>query len=99
MNEHQRRLWKNMIDLIQGYLIGQTEDFYQVVGMLEGALDAAEIKDQVLINEWYDYWTPLEIRRAVEGNKVQKLKVFEELQAVEKFLLDYQENADMPGEL
>ncbi len=68
MSEQQQRLWQSMIDLIQGYLSGETEDFYRVVGKLEGALDASEFKDIDLINQWYDFWTPLETRRALEGN-------------------------------
>jgi polysaccharide pyruvyl transferase WcaK-like protein len=86
MNEHQRRLWKNMIDLIESYLHNETKDFYEIVGKLEGALDASEIKDTVLINQWYDFWTPLEARRAVEGNQVNRTKAMKELAAMKEFL-------------
>ncbi len=61
-----------MIELIQSYLHGETRDFYSIVGQLEGALGAAEFKDKSVISEWYDYWTPLEIRRAVEGNQINR---------------------------
>ena len=87
MNEHQKRLWQSMIDLIQSYLNGDTEDFYSIVGKLEGALDASEIKDAALVNQWYDFWTPLEIRRAVEGNNINKSKAIEELTNMKFFLL------------
>ncbi len=87
MNEHQKRLWQSMIDLIQSYLDGETKDFYNIVGKLEGALDASEIKDNALINRWYDFWTPLETRRAVEGNNVNKAKAVEELINMKDFLL------------
>jgi hypothetical protein len=87
MTDHQQRLWQSMIDLIQNYLDGKTEDFYGLVGKLEGALDASEIKNEVLINRWYEFWTPLEIRRAVEGNNVQRAKAIEELKRMKKFLL------------
>jgi hypothetical protein len=87
MNEHQRRLWRSMISLIQSYLNGKTDDFYGIVGELEGALDASEIKDVELINQWYDFWTPLEIRRAVEGNKVDKMQCSEDLENMKRFLL------------
>ena len=90
MNEHQRRLWQNMIDLIQSYLNGETEDFYKVIGGLEGALDASEIKDDDLIHQWYDLWMPLEIRRAVEGNNINKIKALEELNGMQKLLLSKQ---------
>ncbi len=87
MNEHQRRLWNNMINLIESYLNHKTQDFYAIVGQLEGALDAAEIKETALVNQWYDYWSPLEIRRAIEGNQVNKKKAIEELKAMKTFLL------------
>ncbi len=76
-----------MIELIQSYLHGEPRDFYSIVGQLEGALDAAEFKDKSLISEWYDYWTPLEIRRAIEGNNVDRKMALEELQAMNEFLL------------
>ena len=58
-----------MISLIDSYLNNENQDFYEIVGKLEGALDASEIKDNDLINQWYDFWTPLEIRRAIEGKQ------------------------------
>jgi len=87
MNEHQIRLWINMIGLIESYLSCETEDFYGIVGQLEGALDACEIKDNDLINQWYDFWVPLEIRRAVEGKEVNRTKAVEELTALKEFLM------------
>jgi hypothetical protein len=87
MTDHQRRLWKSMIDEIQHYLNGETEDFYGLVGKLEGALDAADIKNDQLINQWYDFWTPLEIRRSIEGNDVDKQKAINELINMKNFLL------------
>ena len=54
-----------MIVLIQRYLNEETNDFYDLVGKLEGALDAADIKDKELVSKWYDCWAPLETRRAV----------------------------------
>ena len=89
MNEHQQRLWKNMIDLIESYLNNETQDFYGIVGKLEGALDASEIKDTDLINQWYDFWTPLETRRAVEGKEVNKAKAVQELAAMKAFLVKH----------
>jgi len=77
-----------MIELIQSYLDGETKDFYALVGKLEGALDASEIKDDALINKWYDVWMPLEIRRATEGNNVNLEAVIKELKIMEEFLLN-----------
>ncbi len=86
MTEHQKRLWQSMIDQIQQYLDGKTEDFFRVVGSLQGALDASEIKDQELISCWYDFWGPLEIRSAVEGTHVDKQKAASELTEMKTFL-------------
>lgn len=86
MDDHQRKLWKEMIRIIENCLLNNTKDFYDVVGKLEGALDASEIKDPVLINQWYDLWTPLEIRRALEGNNITREKAENELKAMRKFL-------------
>jgi len=87
MNEHQNLLWQNMIDSIQKYLNGETKDFYDLVGKLEGALDASEIKDDALISQWYNYWAPLEVRRAIEGNNVDKQKAVNELIKMKNFLI------------
>jgi hypothetical protein len=87
MTNHQKRLWESMIDEIQHYLDGETEDFYGLVGRLEGALDASDIKDNLLINQWYDFWTPLEARRSIVGNNVDKQKAIEELTNMQRFLL------------
>ena len=86
MNEHQKRLWLQMINLIESYLNGETKDFYNVVGSLEGALDASEITNVALINQWYDLWTPLEIRRAIEGNSINKTEAIKELTDMKNFL-------------
>ena len=89
MNEHQNRLWKSMIDLIESYLNNETQDFYGIVGKLEGALDASEIHNKDLINQWYDFWTPLETRRAVEGKEVNRDKAIQELTAMKSFLIKH----------
>jgi hypothetical protein len=87
MTDHQSRLWQSMIDEIQLYLDGATEDFYDLVGRLEGALDASEIQDKLLVDQWYDFWMPLEIRRSIEGNNVDRKKVVNELTNMKTFLL------------
>ena len=89
LNEHQHRLWKSMIDLIESYLNNETQDFYGIVGKLEGALDASEIKDNDLINQWYDFWMPLETCRAVEGKEANRTKAVQELAAMQEFLLKH----------
>ncbi len=86
MNDHQRKLWQGMIDSIQCYIDQETDDFYSVVGELEGALDASDIADKDLVSQWYDFWTPLEIRRAV-GEEINRVKAVEELTEMKNFLL------------
>jgi hypothetical protein len=87
MNEHQLRLLKNMINLIDSFLDNENQKFFDIVGELEGALDASEIKDTNLINQWYDFWTPLETRRVLEGNQPNRDKAIEELEAMKSFLI------------
>lgn len=89
MTDHQKRLWQSMIDEIQLYLDGKTDDFYGLVGKLEGALDASEIKDNLLINQWYDFWEPLEIRHSIEGKNVDREKAIDELIKFKEFLLKF----------
>ena len=79
-------LHSEMIDLIESYINNETQDFYGIVGKLEGALDASEIKEDSLINQWYDFWMLLETRRAVEGNQVNRTKAIKELIAMKEFL-------------
>ena len=94
MTNHQKRLWQNMIDLIESYINETNDDFCDLVGGLEGTLDASDIKNNELINRWYDFWTPLEIRRAVEGNHIDNNKAIEDLQKMKKFLLLEKKNFD-----
>ena len=92
MSDHQQRLWQSMIDLIQNYLNRKTKNFYGLVGQLEGALDVSDIQNHALINRWYDFWTPLEIRRAVQGNEVDQEQAREELSKMKQFLLEVKNN-------
>lgn len=80
-----------MIDLISSYLNGNTVNFFNLVGSLESASDVSKTSDERLVKQWYDFWTPLEIRRAVEGNKVNQEKAIKELKAMKEFLLNNKE--------
>ena len=86
MTDHQKQLWQSMIDSIQQFINGETCDFYGLVGDLEGMLDASEIKNKELVERWYDFWTPLEIRRSIEGNDIEKKNAMQELVALQIFL-------------
>lgn len=89
MTNHQKQLWQSMIDQIENYLDGKNKDFYGLVGSLEGALDSCSIIDSQVINKWYDFWTPLEIRRSIQGNNVDSQKAISELKKMKHFLLQY----------
>lgn len=69
LNEHQSRLWRRMLQLIEEYKQG-TLNYYEFVGALEGALDAGEFRDKALVQRWYEFWTPLESVRAGRGSGV-----------------------------
>lgn len=89
MTNHQKQLWQSMIDQIQHYLDGKNKDFFGLIGNLEGALDASNITDSQVINKWYDFWIPLEIRRSIQGNNVDSEKATLELKKMKDFLLQY----------
>lgn len=79
-NEYQSRLWLGMIKSIEDFRKGESR-YYDFVGELEGALDIGEFQNKELINQWYDFWTPLEILRAQKGNSVT-------IEEVNKYLFD-----------
>ena len=68
-NEHQLSIWNNMLKSIADFQEGKIP-YYDFVGALEGAFDVGDFQDKDLIEQWYDYWTPLEILRAQKGNSV-----------------------------
>lgn len=84
LTEHQRRLFKHMIQLLDLYRRGDVK-FSSLVGELEGALDAAELQAD-LARQWYQIWTPLEITRAVRGEGVQFEHVAREIDALRSFI-------------
>ena len=85
MNEHQARLWDSMLTLIDDFQARRL-DFYTFVGSLEGALDAAELKDSNLVREWYSHWTPLETVRASRGNDISGIDLTADLTRMRRFL-------------
>lgn len=74
-----------MLELIEAYRIDQIR-YSVLVNGLEGILDASEIRDKDLIERWYDLWGPLEIRNALDGDKVSREEVAAELDAMDFFL-------------
>jgi hypothetical protein len=84
-NEHQNRLWRTMINLIEDFRKGQIS-YTNLVYRLEGALDAGEFKDRVMIDKWYDYWTPLEILSATKHDSTRIEDINEDLSEMEIFL-------------
>jgi len=79
-NELQRRLWANMLKSTENYRKGELcySDF--IYG-LEGALDAGEYQDKDLIEQWYNFWTPLEILYATKGDNTT-------IEDADKYLLE-----------
>ncbi len=69
-NDHQYRLWRGMLQTILDYRAGKIR-YSEMVGNLEGALDAGEFQDMNLRGRWYDLWTPLEIARATGATNLQ----------------------------
>jgi hypothetical protein len=88
MNEHQHRVWLRMLEMIESYRKGAVS-FPQLVGELEGALDAGEFRDAALIEKFYDFWQPLEITNAVRGDDVTYEEVAENVETMQRFLLEH----------
>jgi hypothetical protein len=84
-NEHQTRLWLEMLNSIERFRKGELcySDF--VYG-LEGLLDAGEYKGKVLVGQWYEFWTPLEILSATMGDDTTIEEANKYLLAMETFL-------------
>lgn len=59
-----------MLKLFQQFHQGKLQ-YYDLIGALEGALDAGEFRDKDFVEKWYDFWTPLETARAQQGNGVR----------------------------
>ncbi|WP_162574052.1 hypothetical protein [Variovorax sp. PBL-H6] len=85
LNEHQSRLLRKMLQLIEQFRQGKLE-YYDFVGALEGTLDAGEFRDQGLVKRWYDLWTPLESMRAQQGNDVSARDVERYVSDMEAYL-------------
>ncbi len=92
LNEHQLHLWKKMISIIENYQIGKIS-YNDMVGELEGTLDAGEFNDQELIEKWYDLWTPLEIERAKDERTIKKTEIKQYIKAMKAFLEDVFRNS------
>ena len=85
MNEHQLSLWGNMLKSIEDFRKGKIQ-YYDFVGTLEGSLQAGDFDNKLLIEQWYDHWTPLEILRAQKGNDVSVEEASKYISDMELFL-------------
>ena len=83
-SDHQRRIWQQMLQIIEDYL-SEKILYAEMVGNLEGALDAGDFKDENIREKWYDLWTPLEIFRATEGD-VNEADVKKNISKMQNFL-------------
>lgn len=61
----------------------------ELVGELEGALDAGDFHDERLQEAFYHAWGPLEIHYATSGNDVRPVDVAEELHAMQRMLVGH----------
>jgi hypothetical protein len=84
-NKQQDKLWLTMISLIGDFRKGDIQYSALVYG-LEGALDVGEFKNKTLVEQWYDYWTPLEILSATKGDNTTIEDADKYLSAMEMFL-------------
>ena len=66
-NDIQLKFWLDILKLIEDFRKGEIS-YEDLVFGLEGCLDMGEYKNEALIYQWYDYWTPLEILSATKGN-------------------------------
>lgn len=83
-NEYQYKLWCKMLSFIRAFHNGELS-YWDLVYSLEGALNAGEFKNEGIIEEWYDYWTPLENWSAIKGNNVTVEDVKQNLSDMESF--------------
>lgn len=79
-NELQKRLWANMLKSTESYRKGELR-YSELVYGLEGSLDAGEYQDEELIEQWYNFWTPLEILSATKGDSTT-------IEDADKYLLE-----------
>ena len=84
-NAHQSKIWFSMIKSIADFRKGELR-YFDLVYNLEGALDAGEFEDSNLLEEWYIFWTPLEILYAVKGNSVTAKDANKYIADMESFL-------------
>jgi hypothetical protein len=84
-NKLQSKLWYNMIRTIEDFYMGKIQYSNLVYG-LESDLDTGEFNNKSLVDQWYDYWTPLEIIYATKGEDVTISEVDEYLLVMELFL-------------
>ena len=59
MTAHDVRLWDKMAGTAQAYLIGEC-GLGALVSELNACLQASEITDRTIVEEFYRYWEPLE---------------------------------------
>lgn len=77
-----------MIRLTRDYEAGSVS-LGELVGELEGALDAGDFRDERLQEAFYDAWGPLEIHYATSGNDVRLVDVAGELHAMQRMLVEH----------
>ena len=77
-----------MLGMVESYRTGAIS-LPQLVGELQGALDAGEFEDEALVEQFYDLWQPLEITNAVKGKDATYKEVARDAEAMQNFLLEH----------
>jgi len=78
--EHQIKIWKGMITLIDQYKKGLVI-FPQLVNGLQGLLDAGDYKGESIRKEWYSFWQKLEIANALSNINEDTKKDIDEMRS------------------
>ncbi|GAB6870736.1 hypothetical protein JCM16496A_31410 [Bacteroides rodentium JCM 16496] len=84
LNEYQLRLLCHMIKFIELYR-NNVLRYSNLVNGMESVLDLGDFQDD-FVKQWYDYWLPLEILNATQGDNVTLKEVDAYLSDMESFL-------------
>lgn len=84
-NNNQSKLWHKILQSIEAFRKEEIS-YCDLVYSLEGTLDAGELKNEEIIKQWYDLWTPLEIWSATKGDRATIEDVDQRLSDMESFL-------------
>ena len=89
MNEHTRRILRQMLTLLGEYQRGIANLRYLVDG-LEGSLNAVEEElPEAFYTQWYIHWGGLEQILAAGTERKHRMEILEEVKMLEALLSQY----------